>query len=123
MPDGRNFLCAITWVPAFTHGSVRGAIYVEAKLDADMISLLNLTPGIIRKRSGAVHQLIDRSDWVKLLTMQDPDLVAKAGQWIQVCTGLNKGDLGLLRAWKHGEFKSWLSLASRYRHRRPSIHR
>ena len=34
---------------AFTRGSVRGAIYVEACLDADMISPLNLTPGIIRK--------------------------------------------------------------------------
>jgi hypothetical protein len=81
---------------AFTRGSVGGAIYVEAKLDADMISLLNLTPGIIRKRSGAVRQLINRSDWVKLLTMQDPNFVAEAGQWIRVRNGLYKGDLGFV---------------------------
>ena len=87
---------------AFTRGSVRGAIYVEGHLDADMISLLNLTPGIIRKRSGVVHQLIDPSDWVKLLTMQDPNSVVKAGQWIRVRNGLYKGDLGLVmrvQAW------------------------
>jgi ribosomal protein L24 len=80
----------------FTRGSVRGAIYVEGNLDADMISLLNLTPGIIRNRSGVVRQLIDPSDWVKLLTMQDPISVVKAGQWIQVRNGVYKGDLGFV---------------------------
>ena len=45
---------------------------MEGILDADMISLLNSTPGIIQKQSGVVHQTIDPSDWVKLLTMQDP---------------------------------------------------
>ena len=81
---------------AFTRGSVRGAIYVEGHLDADMISLLNLTPGIIRNRSGVVRQLIDSSDWVKLLTMQDPISVVKAGQWIWVRKGVYKGDLGFV---------------------------
>ena len=69
---------------------------MEGHLDADMISLLNLTPGIIRKRSGVVHQLIDPSDWVKLLTMQDPISVVKAGQWIWVRKGVYKGDLGFV---------------------------
>jgi hypothetical protein len=55
-----------------------------------------LTPGIIRKRSGVVRQLIDRSDWVKLLTMQDPNLAVEAGQWIRVRNGVYKGDLGLV---------------------------
>jgi hypothetical protein len=45
---------------------------VEGILDADMISLLNSTPEIVRKQSGVVRQTIDPSDWVKLLTMQDP---------------------------------------------------
>ena len=81
---------------AFTRGSVRGAIYVEGHLDADMIYLLKLTPGIIQKRSGIVHQLIDPSDWVKLLTMQDPISVVKAGQWIVVRKGVYKGDLGFV---------------------------
>jgi hypothetical protein len=81
---------------AFTRGSVRGVIYVECKLDADVISLLSLTPGIIRKHSGVVRELIDPSDWVKLLTMQDPISVLKAGQWIRVCDGVYKGDLGFI---------------------------
>jgi hypothetical protein len=81
---------------AFTRGSVRGAIYVEGNLDADMISILSLTPGVVRKRSGVVRQLIDPSDWVKLLTMQDPTLRVKAGQWIRVRNGLYRGDLGFI---------------------------
>ena len=81
---------------AFTHGSILGAIYVEANLDADMISLLNLTPGIVRNRSGVVRQLIDPCDWVKLLTMQDPVLMVKAGQWVRVLKGAYKGDLGFV---------------------------
>jgi hypothetical protein len=82
---------------AFTRGSIRGFIYVEGFLDADMIALLNLTPGIIRKQSGGVvRQEIDPSDWVKLLTMQDPTLVVKAGQWIRMRNGAYKGDLGFV---------------------------
>jgi hypothetical protein len=81
---------------AFTRGSVRGSIYVEGVLDANMISILNFTPGIIRKQSGVVHQIIDPSDWLKLLTMQDPMTVVTASQWIRVRNGLYKGDLGFV---------------------------
>ena len=81
---------------AFTRGSVRGSIYVEGILDAEMISFLNSTPGIIRKQSGVVRQNIDPSDWVKLLTMQDPTSVVEAGQWIRVLKGAYKGDLGFV---------------------------
>ena len=82
---------------AFTRGSIRGAIYVEGNLDADMISLLKLTPGIVvRKQSGVERQSIDPSDWVKLLTMQDPISVVKAGQWIRVRNGVYKGDFGFV---------------------------
>jgi hypothetical protein len=66
-------------------------------LDVDTISLLNSTPGIIRKQSGIVRQSIDPSDWVKLLTMQDPMMVVKAGQWIQVRTGVYKDDVGFVK--------------------------
>jgi len=69
---------------------------VEGILDANMISLLNLTPGIIRKQSGIVRQIINPSDWVKLLTMQDPMTVVKASQWIRVCKGAYKGDIGFV---------------------------
>jgi hypothetical protein len=85
---------------AFTHGSVRGSIYVEGAeglLDVDTISLLNSTPGIIWKQSGIVCQSIDPFNWVKLLTMQDPMTVVKAGQWIRVCTRVYKGDVGFVK--------------------------
>ena len=81
---------------AFTRGSVRGSIYIEGSLDANLILLLNSTPGIIRKQSGVVHQSIDPSDWVNLLTMQDPTTVVKARQWIRVRSGVYQGDLGFL---------------------------
>ena len=69
---------------------------MEGILDANMISLLNFTPGIIREQSGVVHQIIDPSDWVKLLTMQDPMTVVTASQWIRVHNGLYKGDPGFV---------------------------
>ena len=47
---------------AFTRGSIRGPIYVEGVLDADMISILKLTPGIVRNKSGVVRQLVDPAD-------------------------------------------------------------
>jgi hypothetical protein len=69
---------------------------VESILDDDMISLLSLTPGIVRKQSGVVRQSVDASDWVKLLTMQDPRTMVATGQWIRVRNGLYKGDIGFV---------------------------
>jgi hypothetical protein len=65
---------------AFTHGSVRGSIYVEGVFNAGMLSLLKLTPGIIWKQSGVVHQIVNPSDWVRLLIMQDPMTAVNASQ-------------------------------------------
>ena len=81
---------------AFTRGSIRGSIYVEGVLDADMISILKLTPRIVWNKSGVVRQLVDPADWVKLLTMHDPTMVVKAGQWIWVCNGAYKGNVGFV---------------------------
>jgi len=69
---------------------------VEGVFDAGMISLLKLTPGIIWKQPGIVHQIVDPLDWVRLLTMQDPMTVVNVGQWIQVRKGPYKGDLGFV---------------------------
>jgi ribosomal protein L24 len=82
---------------AFTRVSLGGSIYVEGILDTNTLSLLNLTPGIIRKRSsGVVREAIDPPDWVKLLTMHDPMTVVKVGQWVRVRRGAYKGDLGFV---------------------------
>ena len=48
---------------------------MEGVLDADMISILKLTPRIIQNKSGIVRQLVDPANWVKLLTMHDPTMV------------------------------------------------
>ena len=80
---------------AFTRGSIRGAIYVEGILDADMISLLNLTPGIWRQ-CGVVCQRVDPDNWVKLLTMKNSKLEVEADQWIWVLKESYKGDLGFV---------------------------
>ena len=85
------------WIrSAFTRGLIRGSIYVESILDANMISLLSLTPGIVRKQSCVVRQIIDPSDWVKLLTMQDPMIMVATSQWIRVCNGMYKDDFGFV---------------------------
>ena len=80
---------------AFTRGSFRGAIYVEGILDADTISLLNLTPGI-RRQCGVVRQSVDPDDWVKLLTMKNSELEVEADQWVRVLKGSYKGDYGFV---------------------------
>jgi hypothetical protein len=65
-------------------------------MDPATIHLLSLTPGIIRRQSGIIRQTIDPSDWVKMLTMQDPMTVVNEGQWIQVRKGKYKGDFGFV---------------------------
>ena len=75
---------------------------MEGILDANVISLLNLTPGIIRKQSGIIRQMIEHSDWLKLLTMKNSKTAVEARQWIRVRKGAYKGDLGFvkdLEAW------------------------
>jgi ribosomal protein L24 len=69
---------------------------MKGVFDAGMLSLLKLTPGIIWKQSGVVHQIVSPSDWVRLLTMQDPMTAVNASQWIQVHKGPYKGDLGFV---------------------------
>jgi ribosomal protein L24 len=69
---------------------------VESMMNTNTISLLSLTPGIIRKRSGVVRSIINPSDWVKMLTMQDPMRVVNEDQWVQVLKGTYKGDFGLV---------------------------
>jgi hypothetical protein len=69
---------------------------MEGVFNAGMLSLLKLTPGIIWKQSGVVHQIVDPFNWVRLLTMQDPMTAVNASQWIQVHKGPYKGDLGFV---------------------------
>ena len=66
---------------AFTCGPICGSIYLEALMDPSLYHLLNLTPGVIRTRQGIVSHAIDPSDWVQLLTMEDPRTKFQLDRW------------------------------------------
>lgn len=84
---------------AFTQGSIRGWVYLEATMNNDLTHLLTRIPGIIRtQQNGAVRQQIDFEDWTKMLTMRDPVRAPEVGQWVRVCkgSGTYKGDVGVI---------------------------
>lgn len=81
---------------AFMRGSIRGWVYLEAHMDANVIQLLGHTPGIILSRQGVVRHLIDFMDWTKLLKMTTLSVTVKPKQWVQVCRGMYRGDIGFV---------------------------
>jgi hypothetical protein len=81
---------------AFTRGSIRGWIYLEANFNNSLLQLLRLTPGVISSRHGVLRHPIDSSDWVKMLTMHDPRGLVQVGNWVQVGKGKYKGDVGFV---------------------------
>ena len=81
---------------AFGCGSIRGWIYLEAHMDTNVVQLLGHTPGIIRNCQGLVWQGVDISDWTKLLKMRTPSEIVEPKQWVRVCKGMYKGDIGFV---------------------------
>jgi hypothetical protein len=81
---------------AFTRGSIRGWVYLEAHMDTNVIQLLGHTPGIILNRQGVIRQRIDFSDWTKLLKMTTPSVIVKLKEWVRVCRGTYRGDIGFV---------------------------
>ena len=82
---------------AFTWGSIRGWIYLEVTMNNDLMHHLTCTPGIIcTQQTGPVHQQIDFEDWAKMLRMQDLMPILEVGQWVQMCKGTYKGDVGVV---------------------------
>jgi hypothetical protein len=67
---------------AFTRGSIRGWIYLEANMNNILLALLRMTPGVISSRQGVQRNLVEFSDWLKMLTMHDPRTVFQAGSWV-----------------------------------------
>ena len=78
---------------AFTSGSVRGWVYLEATMNSHLQRLLRLTPGIIHDCCGICLQHIPLNEGLELLKMhpQDPP---ELGKWVQVQRGAYKGDIG-----------------------------
>ncbi|CAA7260677.1 unnamed protein product [Cyclocybe aegerita] len=81
---------------AFTCGSLRGWVYLEALMNPDLIRLLKRTPRIIRTKQGIVRHRIEPSDWLQMLTMTNPDTSMEVNQWVQVLKGTYRGDVGLV---------------------------
>jgi transcription antitermination factor NusG len=81
---------------AFTRGSMRGWIYLEAVMNPNLDFLLKSAPGIIRTHQDVVRHQVDFPDWTKLLTMKDPATIVEVGQWVRIYSGLYKGDFGFV---------------------------
>ena len=64
-------------------------------MNPNLIRLLTLTPGIVNTRQGIIRHIINPNDWIKMLTMHNPQTIIKKGDWIRVSKGLYKGDVGL----------------------------
>ncbi|KAF8962226.1 hypothetical protein BDZ97DRAFT_1759458 [Flammula alnicola] len=81
---------------AFARGSIRGAVYLECKMNQHLIHLLELTPGIIRSRLGIRRHLVEPSDYMSMLTIKNVKVDISVGDWIQVKKGLYRGDIGFV---------------------------
>jgi hypothetical protein len=79
---------------AFTRGSIRGWIYLEATMNNALSGLLKSVPGLIRTKTGVIRDGIEFSDWTKLLIMRDYGSSPSVGDWVRVCRGWYKGDVG-----------------------------
>jgi hypothetical protein len=78
-------------------GSICSWVYLEATMNDDLMHLLMCMPGIIHtQETGSIYQQIDFEDWTKMLMMQDPIPTLGVGQWMQVCKGMYKGDIGVV---------------------------
>jgi len=65
-------------------------------MDTNVVQLLGHMPGIICNRQGVVQQGVDTLDWMKLLKMRTPSEIVEPKQWVRVCKGMYKGDIGFV---------------------------
>ena len=66
-------------------------------MNDNLMHLLMRMPGIIPiQETGPIHQQINFEDWTKMLTMQDLMPTLGVGQWVRVCKGMYKGDVGVV---------------------------
>ena len=88
---------------AFTRGSERGWIFVEATMNSELQSLLLLTPGIIHSNRIPVKFPIDLEDRVAAITLPKGDRDRlEVGQWACIIKGNYRGDVGLV-----AEVEAW----------------
>jgi hypothetical protein len=60
--------------------------------------LLELTPGIVRRRSGIIQEQIGLGDWMKMLRLGGHGANVNVGNWVRVHKGTYRGDVGYVVA-------------------------
>ena len=68
-------------------------------MNANVISLLKMTPGIVRKQQqhSIIYESIDFIDWKKTLQIKNPATLVEERIWVQVLQrGAYKGDIGFV---------------------------
>ena len=51
--------------------SIHGWVYLEMTMDEDLVQLLQLSPGIVRRNAGIIWEQVDFVDWTKVLSQHD----------------------------------------------------
>lgn len=81
---------------AFAPPRLTGWVYLEATMNKQLRSLLNLMPGIVHTRLDC--QRITHEDGMKLLQMRQFSPPEYVRNWVQVRKGLYKGDVGYVQS-------------------------
>jgi hypothetical protein len=76
--------------------SLRGAVYLECRMNERLIQLLKTIPGITQTHNGVCYKSIGHSDSIQLLTMKDDQRHLSVGKWVVVTKGVYKGDVALI---------------------------
>jgi transcription antitermination factor NusG len=87
---------------AFMRNSISGWVYLEATMNEDLVRHLRLSPGVVRRHGGIIREQVDFADWTKVLSAgahnSATDSNLAVGNWVQVCKGAYKGDVGYVAA-------------------------
>jgi len=88
-------LCSV-----FMRNSIHGWVYLETTMNEDLIHHLRLSPGVVRCNAGIIREQVDFEDWTKVLSQHDSDTHSNlaVGDWVRVCKGTYKGDVGYVTA-------------------------
>ncbi|KAF8222995.1 hypothetical protein L208DRAFT_1319424, partial [Tricholoma matsutake] len=80
---------------AFSQDSVHGWFYIEAFMNPMLSKLLHSNPQLIHPQEG--FGAIDMEEWTMLLDMDD-ERYPSVGDWVTICHGLYKGDVGYIQS-------------------------
>jgi transcription antitermination factor NusG len=84
----------------FMHNSISGWVYLETTMNKDLTHHLGLFPGIVHHNTCIIQEQVDFADWTKVLSQHNSDANSNlaVGDWVQVCKGTYKGDVGYVAA-------------------------